>query len=225
MYLIVSFESAFAQKKKEVVLKLYPFSLPSSAKVDVEYKLNKKLYLIANASGYYEKTAKGGGRSSGIMGGLYLNCYLADIKPNIPFKIYIGGGGYSMNTGYTYNYERWDYDKNTGREISYVPFSSVFGGKWSTVAISKNNGFYGEIGLMGSLPLDFAKHFSIGWRAGYRINHVDKKVLNLSTENQDQFDYKWYKLHMAYSPSLNKYYYTAGIGTGFKMNVSINYTF
>jgi len=217
---------AQAQEKSKYALKLYPFPFFNNARLGFEYTpLKKRLGYTATASYYYDKYNKGGGRPAGFMGQLFLTYHLIDEEKKYPIRVYAGAGYYNFKTGYTYSYERWDYDKTNGRELSYVPFATNFGGTWSSVQISKATGIYGEMRLMGSVPLVGIKHLSFGWHVGYRINPVPSSLKNLYSENYDQFDYKWYKIHFAYSPSLNKYYYSLGTGTGIKANISVNYLF
>ncbi len=212
-----------AQQKSKCVLKLYPISLLNNARIGIEIPLKKRFGLTATTSYYYEKPNKGGGRSNGFMGQLFINYRIVNTPS--PMHFYVGGGYCNLNTGYSYKYERWDYDKANGRELSYVPFSTIFGGSFTATQISKINNLYGEVGFMGRIPGYSSKHISIGWQIGYRLNPVSASIKNIYFENHDEFDYKWYKIHFAFSQSLNTYYNSFGVGTGIKANVSVNYLF
>lgn len=214
-----------AQEKNKYMLKIYPLSLFTNARLGLEIPLGKRVGVVATTSYYYENPNKGGGRSKGFMGQLFVNYHIVNMERKYPLRLYMGAGYSNISTGFTYKYERWDYDKANGRELSYVPFVTTFGGKFTAVQVNKTSGLYGEVGLMGSIPLYDYKHISLGWQFGYRFNPVPTSLKNIYTENHDQFDYKWYKLHFAYSPSLNTYYNSFGIGSGIKINISVNYIF
>ena len=208
------------QAQQSFHIKLYPLSAFNNARLGLEYQY-KKWALLSNTSYYYDNDSNGQGRCRGLMQQVFLKYHIATQENKYHIYFYASAGLSHMKMGIDYYFERWDYDQATGNELSYVPFSSVFGGVFKTHRIEQVNQKFFEGGLVFEYRTN--NKLSFDCSIGYRYNPMPENVKNFTFENHTQFDYKWFKIHQAYSPSLNKNYHTFGIGTGVKFLFGVSY--